>query len=196
MEVTTILLTISPMLLEAEKEFLASLAQGGNEVSQGSNPVEMEEDEAESDSGSENTANHIIKVIPNLSDIFNGISNLTALRLLNDVGIRLAPSPPAGASRIRPSNRLIDKGGLQEIYTGQTIWIYDGQSNTDESVRLVSQEGDVYGTATGDSWRARISHVPELQFNMSYYHMKIDFGGLDRWDHSERTRNLNEAEGH
>lgn len=110
----------------------------------------MEDDEVQSDSesGSEITPEHIIKVIPNQSNILNGISNLTALRLLNDVGIRLSPSPPAGANRIKPGNRLIDKGGLQEIYIGKTIWIYDRQSNVDESVRLVSQQGDVYGTAT------------------------------------------------
>ncbi len=132
-----------------EKDFLASLAQEGNEDSQEeSNSVGMEVDEGESDSEPEATLNHIIKIIPNLDNIFNGISNLTALRLLNDASIRHAPSPPAGVSRVKPSNRLIDKGGLQEINTGKTIWVYDGHSNTDERVRLVSQQGDIYGTAT------------------------------------------------
>lgn len=28
---------------------------------------------------------------------------------------------------------------------------------------------------------------------MSYLGMKIDFGGLDRWDFSERRRNMDEA---
>jgi len=46
----------------------------------------------------------------------------------------------------------------------------------------------------GDSWRANASHIPELQFNMTVYNMKIDFGGLDRWDYQERVRNVNEAE--
>lgn len=124
------------------------MAQGGNEGSQELNSVEMEDDEVESGSDNGITSEHIIKIIPNQSNILKDISNLTALRLLNDVGIRLSPSPPAGANRIKPGNRLIDKGGLQEMYTGKTIWIYDGQSNTDESVRLVSQQGDVYGTAT------------------------------------------------
>jgi hypothetical protein len=45
----------------------------------------------------------------------------------------------------------------------------------------------------GDSWRARITHIPELQFNMAFLGMKIDFGGLDRWDAQERARNLAEA---
>lgn len=45
----------------------------------------------------------------------------------------------------------------------------------------------------GDSWRARVTHVCELQFNMSFLGMKIDFGGLDKWDLAERERNLREA---
>lgn len=39
-----------------------------------------------------------------------------------------------------------------------------------------------------------MSHICELQFNMSYLGMKVDFGGLDRWDLLERERNLREAE--
>jgi len=58
---------------------------------------------------------------------------------------------------------------------------------------LVSGHSDIYGTATGDSWRARVTHIHELQFNMSHLGMKIDFGGLDKWDFKERTRNLEEA---
>jgi hypothetical protein len=45
-----------------------------------------------------------------------------------------------------------------------------------------------------DSWRARVSHICELQVNMSSGAMKIDFGGLDRWDYAERQRNTQEAE--
>ncbi|KXN90168.1 hypothetical protein AN958_04658 [Leucoagaricus sp. SymC.cos] len=150
----------------------------------------MKEEIGESDSESEDMPSHIIKFVANAKHSFNGVSNLAALRLLNDVGIRLVPSLPAGTNRISPGSRLIDCNNLQEIYTGKTLWIYDRQSNKDESVRLVSQQGDVYGTATGDSWRAKASHVAELQFNMSFYNMKIDFGGLDRWDYSERARNL------
>jgi hypothetical protein len=47
---------------------------------------------------------------------------------------------------------------------------------------------------SGDSWRARARHVAELQFSMSYDNVRINFGGLDRWDQSERARNINEAE--
>ncbi|KAJ3565903.1 hypothetical protein NP233_g7339 [Leucocoprinus birnbaumii] len=183
-------------LKDAEKELLGSMMQAQDTTNQDDNDIEMKEEESrDSESESDATPDHIIRLVANANDpLFNGISNIAALRLLNDVGIRLAPAPPAGTKRISPSNRLIDRNKLQEIYSGKTIWIYDGQSNSDESVRLVSQQGDVYGTATADSWRARASHVPELQFNMSAYNMKIDFGGLDRWDYSERLKNLEEAE--
>lgn len=45
----------------------------------------------------------------------------------------------------------------------------------------------------GDSWRARVAHIPELQFNMVYQGMKIDFNGSDKYDWNERTRNLGES---
>ncbi|KAI0703378.1 hypothetical protein C8T65DRAFT_259177 [Cerioporus squamosus] len=124
----------------------------------------------------------------------SGISNLDALRLLNDVDARRAPSPPQGTKRIRPPNRLVDHDGWQEVYTGKALWIYDAKSNEDQCVRLVSQKGAaMYGTATGDSWRARVSHICELQVNLASGAMTIDFGGMDRWDWAERARNLEEA---
>jgi hypothetical protein len=46
---------------------------------------------------------------------------------------------------------------------------------------------------SGDSWRARVGHICELQLNMAMGAMKVDFGGLDRWDFAERQRNLQEA---
>jgi len=110
------------------------------------------------------------------------------------VDIRPCPTLPEGTKqRIHPPNRLVDQGGWQEIYVGPTIWIYDTQSNKDQCARLVSPQGDIYGTATGDSWRARVTHICELQLNLTYLGMKIDFGGLDRWDYNERKRNLDEA---
>lgn len=45
-----------------------------------------------------------------------------------------------------------------------------------------------------DSWRARVSHICELQFNLSTGMMTIDFGGMDRYDYEERVRNMQEAE--
>ncbi|EAU91322.2 hypothetical protein CC1G_07357 [Coprinopsis cinerea okayama7 len=122
------------------------------------------------------------------------ISNITALGLFNDVDIRPAvPPPPETKTRYNPNNVLINKNGWQEIYTGCTLWLFDRKSLEDQCVRVVTPSGDLYGTATGDSWRARVSHIAELQFNMTYLGMQIDFGGLDRWDPQERSRNLNET---
>lgn len=45
-----------------------------------------------------------------------------------------------------------------------------------------------------DSWRARVSHICELQFNLSTGAMTIDFGGMDRYDYDERVKNMEEAE--
>jgi hypothetical protein len=137
-------------LQDAEKELLGSMMQTELDTNnQGGNDVEMKEKLGHSDSESDATLDHIIKVISNSEgSLFNGISNLTALRLLNDVALRLAPALPTGTKRIIQGNRLVDNNKLQEVYIGKTIWIYDTQSNLDECVRLVSQQGDVYGTAT------------------------------------------------
>lgn len=79
----------------------------------------------------------------------HGLSNLGALRLLNDVDVRPAPVPPAGTRRIAPPNRLVDCDGWQEVYAGKMLWVYDAKSNADQCVRLVSQQSaPMYGTAT------------------------------------------------
>jgi hypothetical protein len=109
-------------------------------------------DDDSDDESAEGLVGPIIKIIDPVSEqertIFRNISNLRALRLLSDVDLRPAPTPPAGTKRYSPPNRLVDKMGWQEIYTGLTIWIYDAQSNVDQCARLVSQQGDIYGTAT------------------------------------------------
>lgn len=89
-----------------------------------------------------------------------GISNLTALRLFNDVDVRQAPNPPRGTERIKPQNRLVDLDGWQEVYGGKTMWVYDEKSNQDQSVRLVGQQGTaMYGTATSVIvLRSHLSH--------------------------------------
>ncbi|KAJ7128912.1 hypothetical protein C8R43DRAFT_684582 [Mycena crocata] len=195
-------------LKSEEEDFIASVQPPPTEAAaQGSSrstaDVKMADDNGDADADSDDEEEPglqapIVKIIAPASDqdrsVVQNISNLAALRLLNDVDIRPAPSPPAGTKRVSPPNRLVDKKGWQEIYTGLTLWIYDAQSNADQCVRLVNQQGDVYGTATGDSWRARVTHVCELQFNMTFLDMKIDFGGLDRYDYPERKRNLEEAE--
>lgn len=153
-------------------------------------------DEEESDSSLE--ISDIVKILDPSDEAdkikLTNISNIAALRLFNDVDIRPAPALPAGTKRISPPNPLIDLGGWQEIYTGKDLWIYDAQSNADECVRVVSQAGEFYGTASGDSWRARHSHICELQFNMTHQGLKIDFNGLDKWDWNERVRNIQESQ--
>lgn len=47
---------------------------------------------------------------------------------------------------------------------------------------------------SADSWRARVSHICELQVNLASGAMSIDFGGMDRWDYPERVRSMAEAE--
>ena len=62
------------------------------------------------------------------------------------------------------------------------------------SLRMVLRRRFTELSCSGDSWRARVSHIPELQFNMTYMGMQINFGGEDRYDYSERKRNLEDAE--
>jgi len=123
-------------------------------------------------------------------------TNLTLLRLFTDVSIRRAPLCPPGTKRVSPPNRLIERDLWQEVYQGQGIWVYDALSNTDQCVRVVSLEGekDTYGMATGNSWRARVSHICELQVNLASGDLQINFGGWDRYDHDEQLRNLSQAE--
>jgi len=130
---------------------------------------------------------------PETRNALSNLSNLGALRLLTDVIARPAPTRPVDAKAL-PPHRLRSRDGWQETYVGKTLWIYDARSNTDGCARLVSGKADLWGTATGDSWRARVSHMCELQAGLTGGGMTIDFGGLDRWDYAERTRNLGEAE--
>lgn len=134
---------------QSERALLDSLKSTTRDDTTTSTDVGMEEDASESDSDPDSAPEHIIKVLSCTGDsLFEDISNLTALRLLNDVDLRLAPPVPTGVTRIQRGNRLIDSNGLQEVYRGKTIWIYDKKSNLDASVRLVGPQGDIYGTAT------------------------------------------------
>lgn len=78
----------------------------------------------------------------------SGASNITILRIFNDVTVLHAPTLPSGSRRINPGHRLMDFDGLIEAYEGMTIWIYDERSNRDRAVRLVSLRPDSYGSAT------------------------------------------------
>ncbi|KAI0683228.1 hypothetical protein BC835DRAFT_1296561, partial [Cytidiella melzeri] len=159
---------------------------------------EAEEDEEnESQTSFPSSPPPIFHVLTTPASSLTNISNLSALRLLNDVDIRPIPTPPPpGTKRLRPANRLVDIDGWQEVYRGKMLWIYDARSNMDQCVRVVSQTSasGVYGSATADSWRARVSHICELQVNVASGAMSIDFGGMDRWDYQERVRNMAEAE--
>ena len=131
--------------------------------------------------------------------LLTGLSNIAVLRLLLTPSLRLAPAPPKGIKRDTRNSPLVDRNGWQEVYGGEgelDIWVYDQRSNGDGSVRVVSSSSDVavYGSATGDSWRARVDHIVDLQFSMRMGGMKIDFGGMDRWEYAERVRNIEEVE--
>ena len=148
----------------AQKELLSELTDNGSDptvnVASVSEDLTMKDrvgpsanadvDEEESDSSPETP--DIIKILDPSDEAdrckLTNISNVTALRLFNDVDIRPAPVPPVGTKRISPPTPLIDLGGWQEIYTGKNLWIYDTRSNVDECVRVVSQAGDFYGTAS------------------------------------------------
>ncbi|KAG2146439.1 uncharacterized protein EDB93DRAFT_475912 [Suillus bovinus] len=195
-------------LEEGEKEFTVSPLEEDpdtimvdqlepNNASPSAVTTTAEDDSHESeDENSPSAIFHIVNPsLPQERALLTNISNLAALRFFNDVDVRQAPTPPPDAKRVRPPNRLVDSGGWQEVYVGKNLWIYDAKSNSDQCVRVVSQSSsDMYGTATADSWRARVSHICELQVNLSSGAMKIDFGGLDRWDYAERQRNMQEAE--
>ncbi|KAF8813673.1 hypothetical protein BYT27DRAFT_7230660 [Phlegmacium glaucopus] len=182
----------------SQKDLISDLADGTPEQEPEGNDTQMAADDADDgQSDSSNESPDFLKILNPVEQSdrirFTNMSNITALRFFNDVDIRPTPPRPAGTKPISPPNPLIDLTGWQEIYSGKNIWIYDALSNVDGSVRVVSQTSDLYGTATGDSWRARASHICELQFNMSYQGLKIDFNGLDKWDINERTRNLAES---
>ncbi|KAI0044540.1 hypothetical protein FA95DRAFT_1608438 [Auriscalpium vulgare] len=192
-------------LLEAEKELIVDSEPPANASEPGTSapaaPTASSEDvdmadipSGDGEDEDEDDADEPLAFFAVLEDepaLLTGLSNIGALRLVNDVSVRAAPALPEGQKRrASPGHRLVDMDGLQECYFGKTVWVYDAQSNTDGCVRLVNQHADLYGTATGDSWRARASHITELQVNLTSGAMKIDFGGLDRYDYAERRRNL------
>lgn len=143
-------------LREAEVEFVESIqepeadTEETDKVAATNDSMAIDPSSADSDDSSDEMS--IIKMIdpttPEERSLLHDISNLTALRLLNDVDIRPSPDRPPGTKPISPPNPLVDQGGWQEIYFGKNIWIYDSRSNFDECVRVISQVGDIYGTAT------------------------------------------------
>lgn len=135
-------------MAQDEPEAAQTAAQGAEETQDANNAMQEDEEESSDEEDGPAPVFHILNPsTPAARDVVSGISNLSALRLLNDVDVRPAPKPPAGTKPISPSNRLVDHEGWQEIYLGKQIWIYDTKSNSDGCVRVVSQSGDMYGTA-------------------------------------------------
>jgi len=174
---------------EGESEAQAD-AKGQGENSGGTADYTMEDT---STVDAKDNAFLALDLAPEFREGFLNASNLTLLRLFNDVDIVPCPKLPQGAQRIRPANRLVDRDGYQEVYNGRLIWVYDSQSNLDGSVRAVTGRGSIYGTASGDSWRAKGTHIWELQVSLDAGVMKIDFGGSDCWTWEERKRNFAEV---
>ncbi|KAI0317205.1 hypothetical protein OF83DRAFT_1164025 [Amylostereum chailletii] len=190
-------------LTASEHEFLSDAQPSDPPTANADDDDSSSEDEDEPSTSASTSGLPLVAPTPSLTfftvlssppSLLNGLPNIALLRLLTSLTIRPAPAPPPGTKRLRPNqqHRLIDLNGLQEIYTGRSVWVYDAQSNVDGAVRMVNLAGDanVYGTATGDSWRVRATHITEMQANITFHGMKVDFGGLDRWDYAERVRNL------
>lgn len=140
-------------LQDGEKDFILGSDDVGDSASKQPDGVgNGEQDGSDDEDEDEDTPPAIFHIInpssPRERELLTNVSNLTVLRLFNDVDVRPSPTPPHGAKRIDPPNRLVDYHGLQEFYQGMNVWIYDTKSNTDQCVRVVSQSGDMYGTAT------------------------------------------------
>lgn len=150
--------TFLAKLKEGEDEFSSSAGregdtevdQDGSSASGSASDVKVNEGEDDSDGSSDQDSGPIISILdpsPEIRPYFSDISNLTALRLLNDVDLRKLTIPP-NTKRFDPPNPIVDYDGWQEIYHGKTLWIYDATSNRDQCAKLVSKRSDFYGTAT------------------------------------------------
>ncbi|KAF7315266.1 hypothetical protein MIND_00041000 [Mycena indigotica] len=176
---------------EAWAQFYAKLQEAEADVSK--EPVQMDDSDDDSDDETDKANTSIIKVVNPASEedrrILTGITNITALRMFSDE-VDVRPHPQS----ISSNHPLIDVNGLQEYYTGPTIWIFDAASNLDQCARLVYGQSDELPTAaTGDSWRARVTHLVQLQIEIGPRGTLITFGGQDRYDYNERKRNLEEV---
>ena len=162
-------------------------AEGDSAMDEADEDADADADEGDGGGGSAGPVFFVVNAAaPHERAKLTGISNLAALRLLNDVDVRRAPAPPRGTKRIRPPNRLVDHDGWQEVYGGKTVWVYDEKSNQDQSVRLVSQRGTpMYGTAT--SVVVPRSHLP-LQTVLSDCHIHIHVHIRGRYGFSRGAR--------
>lgn len=193
---------------KAEKAFLEDAAteeddEGAESGDDGPDAMDVDRDDkdAESSSSSEDDSGppKMFHILSNPDQLKN-LSNISILRLTSDASLHVAPPTPEpiiGMPKAKPlpPHRLTSRQGLREVYAGSpNVWVYDLKSNSDGCLQSVSSQGpNLYGCATGDSWRVKATHVHELQWSMSTQGLLIDFGGLDRWDLDERNRNLKEV---
>lgn len=138
---------------EAEAEYLQEPGSSTGDVAMDEDrDPENDGEGKDADEDDEDTPASIIDIFdppPSLRARFTNISNLTALRLLNDADVRLLPKHDNRSKPAIPRNPLVDFDGWQEVYTGKLLWIYDAKSNEDKCVRLVSQQSAALpGTAT------------------------------------------------
>lgn len=86
--------------------------------------------------------------------LLQNASNITLLRLFNDIDIVTCLPIPQGGKRSKgslstsPSARLVDWHGFHEVYSGRMIWVYDPRSNADGCARLITQRPTKYGLPT------------------------------------------------
>ena len=145
-------------LLDAEKDLMSPFddeieASQTNEPS-GSNQPEAEvQDDAESSESSDNGLDSSFTFLdPPVESSFrqrlSGMSNLAALRLLNDVDVARKPMPSSGTQAYSLQHRLMGLDGFVERYRGPLVWVYDSRSNTDGAARVISQRPESVEAAT------------------------------------------------
>lgn len=141
--------------------FSSANSQVGPDQKDGGEDADMDDEDSAEDEDDNSDPPPIFAIIdpppsaPADRTLLTNISNLTALRLFNDVSVAPAPPLPLSPSgwgtdtkRIKPGNRLIDFDKCVEVYEGKRVWVYDGKSNVDGSARLISGSPNIYGTAT------------------------------------------------
>ena len=146
-------------LLESEKDLITPLDENvdvpeSNQASfSGAEQYATENAGSDTDGSSDSGAESSFAFLdpPESSSLrqnLSGMSNLAALRLLNDVDVASAPAPLAGGQAISTQHRLINLDGFVENYHGPLVWIYDYRSNTDRAARVVSRRPESIEAAT------------------------------------------------
>ena len=79
---------------------------------------------------------------------FLNASNIRLLRAFVDVDVVPCPGRAESVKPIKGRNPLVDLDGLQEVYEGRVVWVYDAETVKTGSVRLISGRQKTYGVAT------------------------------------------------